>query len=53
MKALITLNNCIDKMHRVKPSTSAIDKSLYTVYTQIIEYYTSLVDNKKGGKLGW
>lgn len=52
MKALITLNNCIDKMRRVTMSMNAINKSLYTVYTQIIEYYTSLVDNKKGGKLG-
>jgi hypothetical protein len=51
MKALITLNNCIDKIRRFTMSTNAINKSLYTVYTQIIEYYTSLVNNKNGGKL--
>ena len=53
MKALITLNACVDKKRRTpKPSDAMIDKYLHQVYTQIIQYYLSLIDSKAGGKLG-
>lgn len=52
LKALITLNNCIDKKRRGNLSPTMLNKSLWTVYTQVIEYYTSLVDSKDNGKLG-
>ena len=52
LKAVIALNNIIDKRRKSTVSSTMLNKSLWVVYTQIISYYDKLIDTKKGGKLG-